>query len=67
MSELGAMLDSMTLIKQIPLHLAAKNGKLETCKTLLSLGSDLNAVDNQSQTPLHLAARKNHSDVLGLF
>lgn len=66
-TEHGAILDAMTLIKQIPLHLAAENGRLEVCKTLLSLGSDLNAVDNQSQTPLHLAARKNHSDVLRLF
>lgn len=63
----GAILDAMTLIKQIPLHLAAESGQLEVCKTLLSLGSDLNAIDNQSQTPLHLAARKNHADVLKLF
>lgn len=63
----GAILDAMTLIKQIPLHLAAENGQLEVCETLLSLGSDLNAVDNQSQTPLHLAARKNHAKVLRLF
>lgn len=66
-TEHGAILDAMTLIKQIPLHLAAEKGQLEVCKTLLSLGSDLNAVDNQSQTPLHLAARKNHADVLRLF
>lgn len=63
----GAILDAMTLIKQIPLHLAAENGQLEVCETLLGLGSDLNAIDNQSQTPLHLAARKNHADVLKLF
>jgi ankyrin repeat protein len=62
-----AILDAMTLIKQIPLHLAAENGQLDVCKTLLSLGSDLNAIDNQSQTPLHLAARKNHAEVLKLF
>ena len=66
-TEHGAILDAMTLIKQIPLHLAAENGQLEVCKTLLSLGSDLNAIDNQSQTPLHLAARKNHAEVLRLF
>lgn len=66
-TEHGAILDAMTLIKQIPLHLAAENGQLEVCKSLLGLGSDLNAVDNQSQTPLHLAARKNHADVLRLF
>jgi len=66
-TEHGAILDAMTLIKQIPLHLAAESGQLEVCKTLLRLGSDLNAVDNQSQTPLHLAARKNHADVVRLF
>lgn len=66
-TEHGAILDAMTLIKQIPLHLAAESGQLEVCNTLLSLGSDLNAIDNQSQTPLHLAARKNHAEVLKLF
>lgn len=66
-TEHGAILDAMTLIKQIPLHLAAESGQLKVCETLLGLGSDLNAVDNQSQTPLHLAARKNNADVLKLF
>lgn len=66
-TEHGAILDAMTLIKQIPLHLAAESGQLEVCQTLLGLGSDLNAVDNQSQTPLHLAARKNSAEVLRLF
>lgn len=66
-TEHKAILDAMTLIKQIPLHLAAENGQLAVCQTLLSLGSDLNAIDNQSQTPLHLAARKNHAEVLRLF
>lgn len=66
-TEHGAILDAMTLIKQTPLHLAAESGQLKVCETLLALGSDLNAIDNQSQTPLHLAARKNNAEVLKLF
>lgn len=66
-TEHGAVLDSMTLIKQTPLHLAAESGQLKVCEILLDLGSDLNAIDNQGQTPLHLAARKNSAEVLRLF
>lgn len=66
-TEHGAILDSMTLIKQTPLHLAAESGQLKVCEILLDLGSDLNAIDNQGQTPLHLAARKNSAEVLRLF
>ncbi|CAG2110484.1 unnamed protein product, partial [Medioppia subpectinata] len=63
----GALLDAFTLTKQTPLHLAAENGQLEVCNTLLTMKADVNATDNHSQTPLHLAAEHDHSEVLKLF
>lgn len=62
-----ALIDAMTLIKQTPLHLAAKAGQIEVCQCLLNMNADVNAVDNEQQTALHLAADSNHAAVVKLF
>ncbi|KAJ7385791.1 Transient receptor putative cation channel sub A member 1 [Desmophyllum pertusum] len=40
-----------------PLHIAASNKHLETCKLLVSKGSDVTSLCNHQRTPLHLAVK----------
>ena len=42
-----------------PLHLACRQGHIETCTLLLSNGADVNAVNRSNQTPLLAAASSN--------
>lgn len=53
--------------KQTPLHLAAQEGQLEVCDTLLQLGADTNATNDAGQKPVHVAAMNNNSEVVKLF
>ncbi|XP_054721853.1 ankyrin-3-like [Uloborus diversus] len=66
-SKYGAAIDGLTLSKQTALHLAAQQGRFETCRLLLDLKADPNATDNRGQTPLLLAAENDHSEVVKLF
>ena len=44
---LGADIQARTSNKDVtPLHFAAENGHLDTVKELVSLGADINAMDN---------------------
>ncbi|KAG8199145.1 hypothetical protein JTE90_015980 [Oedothorax gibbosus] len=63
----GAATDGLTLSKQTALHLASQQGRFETCRLLLDLRADSNAIDNKGQTPLLLAAENDHSEVVKLF
>uniref|UniRef100_A0A3P8Z511 Ion transport domain-containing protein n=1 Tax=Esox lucius TaxID=8010 RepID=A0A3P8Z511_ESOLU len=62
-----ASIDSLSLRRQTPLHLAAVSGQLDVCSSLLTLGADVTATDIHGQTPLHLAAENDHSEVVKLF
>ncbi|XP_072007198.1 uncharacterized protein [Engystomops pustulosus] len=62
-----ASIDIMSLTKRTPLHLAALNGQLDVCNSLLSMNADVYAADIHGQTPLHLAAENDHSEVVKLF
>ncbi|XP_069588476.1 serine/threonine-protein phosphatase 6 regulatory ankyrin repeat subunit B-like [Ranitomeya imitator] len=62
-----ASIDIMSLTKRTPLHLAALNGQLDVCNSLLNMKADVYAADIQGQTPLHLAAENDHSEVVKLF
>lgn len=50
-----------------PLHLAAYYERKEALKTLLSLGSDVNAVDVRGQTPLHIAIIQGNVEVIKML
>jgi len=47
-----------------PLHCAAKNGYLESVKSLQEKGADFNAVNDFHQTALHLAAQNGHKEIV---
>ena len=49
---------------QSPLHLSASCGHLSVVKSLLEVGSDIEAQDNKKETPIHLAAKNGHSEVV---
>ena len=52
---------------QTPLHLAAKNGHLKVCKTIIKEADDKNPKDNQGMTPFHIAALMGHEKICKLF
>ncbi|XP_059080155.1 serine/threonine-protein phosphatase 6 regulatory ankyrin repeat subunit B-like [Tigriopus californicus] len=63
----NATIDSMTIKKQTPLHLAASAGQESVCALLLELGASLDSTDDYGQKPIHLAAQSNKSEVVKLF
>ena len=52
---------------QTPLHLAAKNGHLKVCKTIIKEADDKNPKDNRGMTPFHIAALMGHEKICKLF
>ncbi|KAG7161085.1 Ankyrin-3-like 5, partial [Homarus americanus] len=60
-----AQKEALTLTKQTPLHLAAEEGQLEVCDTLLQLGADYDATNDGGQKAVHVAAMRNNSEVDG--
>ena len=47
-----------------PLHWAARYGRLQCCKSLLTGGASPNAENKEGYNPLHFAAGNGHSDVV---
>ena len=66
-SKHGASIESLTIKKQTPMHLAALNGKLEVCQKLMDLEAMVDFNDDLDQKPIHLAAQNDHTDVVKLF
>ncbi len=52
-----ALISFRTTSGNTPLHCAISQQQLKVVKTLVELGADLNAPDDQGDTPLHAAAR----------
>jgi ankyrin repeat protein len=50
-----------------PLHWAAIYGQVQSCKTLISKGGDLEAVDDEGHTPLWWAVSGGESEVVRLL
>jgi len=49
------------------LHHATRNGDLETVKSLIESGADLNAQNDQGLTPLHLTALNGRTDLAAVL
>jgi ankyrin repeat protein len=45
------------------LHSAAKNGHLESVRSLLTANANIDAKDNEQSTPLHYASRQGHVEI----
>ncbi|KAJ3179747.1 hypothetical protein HDU85_004746 [Gaertneriomyces sp. JEL0708] len=50
-----------------PLHCAAVNSHLETCRLLLDHGASLSALDSNGATPLHLACQSGSPALISLL
>lgn len=50
-----------------PLHLAAKEGHVETVQVLLDHGASVNIQNVYGWTPLHVAAVRNYTDIARLL
>ena len=63
----GATIESLTIKKQTPMHLAASSGKMETVQKLIDLEAMADFNDELDQKPIHLAAQNDHTDVVRQF
>ncbi|XP_063873729.1 transient receptor potential cation channel subfamily A member 1 homolog isoform X1 [Scylla paramamosain] len=53
--------------KMTPLHIAAREGFTEVCKSLLRKGARINICDKDGRTPLHWASQYGHDDTVKLL
>jgi ankyrin repeat protein len=63
----GAYLNSKDLFNDIPLHIAARNGKAEVAEFILDRGAWLHDTNFWYQTPLHYAAAANRIEVVKIL
>ena len=63
----GAEIESLTIKKQTPMHLAAANGKRKTVQTLVDLEAMVDFNDDLDQKAIHLATQNDHTDVVKQF
>ena len=63
----GATIESLTIKKQTPMHLAASSGMSETVQKLIDLEAMVDFDDELSQKPIHLAAQNDHTNVVKQF
>lgn len=63
----GASIESLTIKKQTPMHMAAASGKLETIEKLIDLEAMVDFNDELDQKPIHLAAQNDHTNVVKKF
>lgn len=63
----GAELDCLNWLGETPLHLAARNGNVGLCKSLLDLRAQQKALNKNQQTPLDIAIGKHDFKLMELF
>jgi ankyrin repeat protein len=62
-----ATVETLTIKKQTPMHLAAANGQGHTVQALVNLEAMIDSNDDLDQKPIHLAAQHDHTEVVKLF
>ena len=63
----GATIESLTIKKQTPMHMAAASGNLDTIEKLVDLEAMVDSNDELDQKPIHLAAQNDHTNVVKKF
>ena len=63
----GATIESLTIKKQTPMHLAAGSGMCDTVQKLMDLEAMVDFNDELDQKPIHLAAQNDHTAVVKQF
>ena len=63
----GAAIESLTIKKQTPMHMASSAGMLETVEKLVELEAMVDFNDDLDQKPIHLAAQNDHTNVVKKF
>ena len=63
----GLGVSGRTHHRDIPLHLAARNGDMKLARLLIDKGADINAEDGWRRTPLHWATENCHTDLVKLL
>ena len=63
----GATIESLTIKKQTPMHMAAASGNLDTIEKLIDLEAMVDSNDDFDQKPIHLAAQHDHTNVVKKF
>ena len=63
----GASIESLTIKKQTPMHLAAANGKEDTVQCLVDMEAMVDFNDELDQKPIHMAAQNDHTNVVKMF
>ena len=46
-----------------PMHIAARNGHVETVQVLLNAGADANKATDNGETPMYIAAMNGHTEI----
>nr|WP_255565508.1 ankyrin repeat domain-containing protein [Wolbachia endosymbiont of Cylisticus convexus] len=64
LNELRFDIDIINKEGNTPLHVAARYGRLDAVKGLLTRGANIDARNNVNNTPLHIAARYGQLDVV---
>lgn len=62
--KLKVFVNSITMESDTALHVASQTGYIDTVKTLVELGADINARTDTNQSALHLAAMGGHLDIV---
>ena len=63
----GADVNLADRMRWVPLHIAARNNRLDIVELLVSKGANLNPTNNRGQTPLHIAVTNGQKEIVELL
>lgn len=63
----GADVNLADRMRWTPLHIAARNNRLDIVELLVNKGANLNPTNNRGQTPLHIAVTNGQKEIVELL